>query len=252
MQNIYLDLLNRIVNEGTEVEVRGLKVKELTNLILEVDPTLPFPNFSDRPFNDKYFDAELVWYKSKEKDINYIQEYSKFWKKLTNPGTNEVNSNYGNLLFGDQLKWVYDALKEDKFSRQAVAFLNNPNFQFPGNKDFVCTMYLNFWIRDNKLNMKVQMRSNDFFFGLTYDVPFFSYVMQNMMFLLRDTYPELELGTYYHCADNVHIYERHYELADTILSSDNPVLEDIKMVLDKGEFSIEGDNFVVAKEGYKF
>ena len=118
--------------------------------------------------------------------------------------------------------WALNSLIQDKNSRQAIAFLNQPKFQFPSNKDFVCTMYLNFFIRDNKLNMKVQMRSNDIFYGLTFDAPFFSFVHQHMRLWLLDTYPDLELGTYYHCADNIHFYERHFELAENILAETEP------------------------------
>tara|TARA_R110000744_G_scaffold132711_3_gene240990 strand:- start:5113 stop:5778 length:666 start_codon:yes stop_codon:yes gene_type:complete len=153
---------------------------------------------------------------NKDRDVDYIGQFSGMWSTLTNPDSNEINSNYGSLLFGDQLKWVVDSLKSDKNTRQAIAFLNQPKFQFKGNKDFVCTMYLNFFIRDNKLNMKVQMRSNDVFYGLTFDAPFFSFIQQHVRLWLLETYPELELGNYYHCADNIHFYERHFELAHRI------------------------------------
>ena len=33
---------------------------------------------------------------------------------------------------------------------------------------------------------------------------------------LKDTYPNLSLGTYTHFADNIHFYEQHFELADKI------------------------------------
>ena len=95
-------------------------------------------------------------------------------------------------------------------------FFNQPKFQFEGNKDFVCTMYANFFIRDNKLNMKVQMRSNDIFYGLTFDAPFFSFLLQSVHIKLMETYPDLQLGDYYHFTDNLHFYERHFSLADSI------------------------------------
>jgi thymidylate synthase len=120
------------------------------------------------------------------------------------------------LLFGEQLQWSYDALVNDKNTRQAISFVSRPSVQYAGNKDFVCTIYLNFWIRNNKLNMKVQMRSNDIFYGLSYDAPFFAFVQQTMYLWLRDKYKELQLGTYYHCADNIHYYERHFEIAESI------------------------------------
>jgi hypothetical protein len=80
-------------------------------------------------------------------------------------------------------------------------------------------MYVNFWIRKDYLDMKVQMRSNDVFFGLTYDAPWFSTIHQSMYLNLKEIYPDLKLGMYYHCADNIHFYERHFEIVDKILNS---------------------------------
>lgn len=217
-QNIILD----ITDNGQLSQPRDLQVKELTVSTYKFDPTKTIANFNSRSFNWKYFAGELVWYLNKDRNIQYISNFSNFWSNITNPYTKEINSNYGSLLFGDQLNWALNSLIQDKNSRQAIAFLNQPKFQFPSNKDFVCTMYLNFFIRDNKLNMKVQMRSNDIFYGLTFDAPFFSFVHQHMRLWLLEKYPDLELGTYYHCADNIHFYERHFELAENILTETEP------------------------------
>jgi thymidylate synthase len=184
--------------------------------MLQIDPIKAVPDFKERPFNFKYLAGEMMWYMSKEKTLDKIQMFSKFWNNITNPdGT--INSNYGNLLFGEQLRWVYESLVNDKDTRQAIAFLNQPKFQYQGNKDFVCTMYLNFFIRHNKLNMKMTIRSNDIVFGFSYDAPFFSFIMQYIYLWLKQTaYPELELGTYYHYADNIHYYERHFDVMEKI------------------------------------
>jgi thymidylate synthase len=61
--------------------------------------------------------------------------------------------------------------------------------------------------------MKVQMRSNDIFYGLTYDAPWFSTIHQTVYLNLLEKYPELQLGGYFHFSDNTHYYERHFELA---------------------------------------
>jgi|TARA_B110000908_G_C10263203_1_gene461009 thymidylate synthase len=214
--HVFQDIIHDIINDGAVSQPRDMEVNELTIDQRVFDPTKTIADFTSRKFNWKYFAGELAWYMNKDRDVDYIGQFSGMWSTLTNPDSNEINSNYGSLLFGDQLKWVVDSLKSDKNTRQAIAFLNQPKFQFKGNKDFVCTMYLNFFIRDNKLNMKVQMRSNDVFYGLTFDAPFFSFIQQHVRLWLLETYPELELGNYYHCADNIHFYERHFELAHRI------------------------------------
>jgi len=213
----FINIINHINNDGEESQPRDLKVKEaiLTNFM--IDPRQPIANFPQRKFNWKYLAGELAWYLKQDRDVNYIGAFSNFWSHITNPNSNEINSNYGSLVFNKkQFGWVIDSLVADKNSRQAIMFFNNPEFQFEGNKDFVCTMYANFFIRNNMLNMKVQMRSNDIFYGLTFDAPFFAFLQQSVYLKLKETYPELELGMYYHYADNLHFYERHFELAEEI------------------------------------
>ena len=230
-------LLEDLSTYGMESNPRGLKVVEANMCTLEIDPLRPLMNFEDRSFGWRYFAGELAWYLSKDNTIDFINNFSSFWNGLTTNG--KINSNYGTILLGDhpstidtcvnhgvwtagtnQLEWIYNSLKKDKDSRQAVGFLNCPYYQLEGNKDFVCTMYLNFWIRHDHLDMKVQMRSNDIFFGLSYDAPWFSLIQQSMYLQLKKIYPELKLGMYYHCADNIHYYERHFDLVEKIISSE--------------------------------
>jgi thymidylate synthase len=213
----FKELITRIDQDGELSQPRDMKVKEVILADFPINPIEPIAEFTARPFNWKYFAGELAWYLHRDRSIDYINDYSKFWSKLTNPGTNEINSNYGSLVITDeQFGWVIESLKKDINSRQAIMFFNQPKFQFEGNKDFVCTMYANFFVRNNRLHMKVQMRSNDIFFGLTFDAPFFSFLMQSVYLILKDEYPNLELGQYFHFADNLHFYERHFELADAI------------------------------------
>jgi thymidylate synthase len=219
----YQKSLIDLVDNGDLCETRGTTSKELLNVSLEItDPSQCMYTNMTRSTQTKYIAAELLWYYAGRNDVAFISKYAKFWEQIQNPnGT--VNSAYGNLIFRPkslggitQYEWAIASLAKDKDSRQAILHFNTPEHQYNGNKDFVCTIYLNFWIRDNKLNMKVQMRSNDIFYGLSYDAPFFAYVQQTMYLWLRDKYKELQLGTYYHCADNIHYYERHFEIADNI------------------------------------
>lgn len=249
--NQFTGIINKINDSGLESQPRNLKVRELIYGQFDVDSTLPFASFKDRAFNWKYFAGEVAWYLKKDRDINYINKFSNFWKFITNPNSNTINSNYGSLLFGSQLKWCLDSLKSDDNTRQAIAFLNQPKFQFEGNKDFVCTMYLNFFIRDNKLNMKVQMRSNDIFYGLTFDAPFFAVVHQHMLLWLKEYKPTLELGTYTHFADNIHYYERHFELSEQILAN-GPSDNQYEMNIEQPLFNLTDNGIEYTEAGLSF
>ena len=84
----------------------------------------------------------------------------------------------------------------------------------------MCTLNGVFQIRDNKLNFTVDMRSNDVFFGLTFDYPFFTILQQQMHTLLKKVYPDLELGTYTHIAHSLHMYERDFDKVEKMLENE--------------------------------
>jgi len=207
-----------------EANPRGLNVKEALITGFSINPLYPCADFEAREFNYKYFAGELAWYLLKSRETTFIDKFSNFWKTLKNEdGT--INSNYGNILLTKEgetsgMAWVVNSLKKDKDSRQAIAYIGGSKFQYDGNKDFVCTQYIIFFIRNNQLHMKVQMRSNDIFYGLSYDAPWFSTVHQNVYMELLETYPGLQLGQYFHFSDNTHFYQRHFELAESILSQE--------------------------------
>lgn len=154
--------MQKIDNVGIESAPRGQKVRESFNETIEFDPRFPLMDFDARPFNCRYFAGEIAFYLMKDRDIEFINNFSSFWKNIAN-SENKINSNYGDILFGDQLKWAYDSLRNDSNTRQAISFVNQPKYQTEGNKDFVCTMYLNFWIREDRLYMKVQTHSTNIF-----------------------------------------------------------------------------------------
>ena len=138
-----------------------------------------------------------------------------------------ANSAYGNLLFTQknklglsQWEWAYESLKRDKDTRQAIMHFNNSSHQDFKTKDFVCTLNGVFTIRDNKLSLSVIMRSNDIHFGLIYDLPFFTLLLQQMRLQLLPIYPDLEIGTYTHHAVSLHVYERNFKLLNEMLDGE--------------------------------
>ena len=246
--NTFLDIIETIDNSGLESQPRDLKVREVLMANFDIDPTHPIANFKDRKFNWKYFAGELAWYLKRDNDIDYINNFSSFWSRITNPNSNEINSNYGSLVINEeQIGWVVDSLIKDKNTRQAIMFFNQPKFQFEGNKDFVCTMYANFFIRNNRLFMKIQMRSNDIFYGLTFDAPFFAFLHQSIYQIVKRTHQDLELGYYFHHADNLHFYEHHFELADKIKTNGQD--DDHSLILKEPLFDYVDNQVVITERG---
>jgi thymidylate synthase len=107
-------------------------------------------------------------------------------------------------------EWARLALMEDKDSRQAIVKFHKRSHLWRGCKDQTCTMYLIFHIRDDALHLLARMRSNDVVLGLVYDMPFFISLQERMLRELRSkSYPHLDLGTYTHSADSMHLYDRN-------------------------------------------
>ena len=251
--NTFINIINHINETGTTSQPRDLKVKEAVLTDFVIDPKQPIANFPQRKFNWKYLAGELAWYLKQDRDVNYIGAFSNFWSHITNPNSNEINSNYGSLVFNaKQFGWVVDSLVADKNSRQAIMFFNQPKFQFEGNKDFVCTMYANFFIRNNALHMKIQMRSNDIFYGLTFDAPFFSFLQQSVYLKLKETYPDLELGMYYHYADNLHFYERHFDLASEIRFEEITPADEFTFILKEPFLGYDGEKVFLTDTAITF
>ena len=240
------NLLTEITLRGTQSSPRGLAVKEIELTTLALDSTFSVADSTARPFNWSYLCGEMAWYLQRDNHIGFIDHFSKFWQNIATP-EGYVNSNYGTILFGIQMEWAKEALLKDKNTRQAVCFVNSPRYQYDGNKDFVCTMYIIFWIRDNRLNMKVQMRSNDVFYGLSYDAPFFAFVQQTMWLWIKEKYTDLELGTYYHSADNSHFYEKHFEVAEKIMQEDPR--DPVYFLLKEPLFNVKDGQFILLPPG---
>lgn len=210
---------------------RDQKVNEMLDVSLVInDPIYGMYDNSRRSTQYIYIAAELLWYFSGENKIDFIENYAKFWKQIANrDGT--ANSAYGHLIFNkknehgmSQWEWAYSSLIKDTDTRQAIMHFNIPEHQFIENKDFVCTLYGIFHIRDNKLSFSVHMRSNDAILGLPTDVAFFTLLQQQMLNLLRkspytDKFKNLKLGKYTHFDNSLHIYERNMELVKEMLEN---------------------------------
>lgn len=206
---------------------RDLKVNENINVSLIINDPLQCLYYTPiRESKKKYIAAELIWYFMGRRDADFIKKYAKFWESIQNEdGT--VNSSYGYLLFNKrsrfrmtQYEWALNSLIKDKDSRQAILHFNLPEHQYTTNKDFVCTMYGIFHIRENKLDFTVHMRSNDVVWGLPTDVAFFVLLQNQMLVHLQKQYPALEMGKYTHVANSYHIYERHFDAITKALEHD--------------------------------
>ena len=69
--------------------------------------------------------------------------------------------------------------------------------------DTPCTYAVQFTILNNRLNMCVTMRSNDLWYGFCND----QYCFSELQKLVAERL-DMKLGTYYHFAHNLHLYNK--------------------------------------------
>jgi thymidylate synthase len=159
----------------------------------------------NRNFNLQYAEAEWQWYLSGDSSIDKLGEINgsipPIWETMAD-SDRKVRSNYGwQWERNHQLDKVVAMLKTNPETRQAVISIYDGKEISTYSKDTPCTYAVQFTILDNKLHMAVLMRSNDLWFGFCND----QYCFASLQELVAERL-SMELGTYYHFAHNLHLY----------------------------------------------
>ena len=160
---------------------------------------------SKRKWSREYAEAEWEWYLYGDRNIKKLGElYGKvpeIWKRMADSQGN-VNSNYGyQWKRNDQIGYVIDKLKREMNTRHACISIYDGKEHDEFTNDTPCTYAIQFTNVNNYLNMCVTMRSNDLWYGFCNDQYQFSKLLELMC---NET--GLDMGTYYHFAHNLHIY----------------------------------------------
>ena len=159
----------------------------------------------DRNWKWDYAEAEWQWYLSGDPKVSTLGDiYGKvpeIWKRMAN-GDGKVNSNYGYQWERKrQLNQMILKLKLDKDTRQAAISIYDGKEHHLYKTDTPCTYAVQFTIVRGNLDMCVTMRSNDLWYGFCNDQYQFSMLQQLVASRL-----DIPVGTYYHFAHNLHLY----------------------------------------------
>lgn len=202
-EEAFENLYSLILKNGRKIQ----NTKALTNVGFYIlNPKQRSINTPWRKWKPDYAELEWNWYLSGNRSVSEIKKHAKIWDKMHN-GDDLVNSNYGfQWMRGDQLTFVINELKNNEESRRAVITIYDGKENKDHEFDTPCTLDIVFNISFNKLNMTVLMRSNDLWFGFCNDQYCFSKLQELVALKL-----EKEVGWYYHFANNLHLYEKHYE-----------------------------------------
>ena len=198
----YNYFLDKILLEGEDFD----NTKALFNVGFTIEnPEQNMIMNKERNWNLKYAEAEWKWYLSGDRSIDKLGEiYGKIppiWEKMADSNRN-VNSNYGyQWQRNNQIDYVCAKLRQNKDTRHAAISIYDAKEWSSYKKDTPCTYAVQFTILNDKLNMSVLMRSNDLWYGFCNDQYQFSMLQQLVAKRLS-----IKVGTYYHFAHNLHLY----------------------------------------------
>lgn len=215
--NGYVDLVQHVLKYGKETAPRGMKTREIEDAIIRIEDvhhTLPLGvGRGTVPGIGAVEACQLLAGAATPKLVMAVGPMFKNYAE----DNGLFHGAYG-IRTQSQYAPVIERLKADPDTRQAVVTIWNPELDLLANKrDYPCTILHQFRIRDNKLNMSVYMRSNDVWLGAAYDFFQFTRVQLSMASILG-----IEAGTYNHHVGSLHIYEQHYNSAESLKHTTEP------------------------------
>jgi thymidylate synthase len=203
----WIDLLHDIMLHGKDQSSREGTTKELLNRKLEYSIYNSFIDIPERGINPGFITEEANFAISGK-----IEPESALLKKVLKAWINEFgiySGSYGPQFLG-QLDYILETLKRNPDSRQAVMTIwkENPRPQL----NVPCLTQMHFLSREDKLHCFATMRSSDAYLGLPNDIGVFAIMTTYIAMKLK-----LEPGTMYLNMHSVHLYEKHWELANAII-----------------------------------
>jgi hypothetical protein len=146
--------------------------------------------------------------------VEIITHFNKNMAAYVNNETGQYDGAYPPRIHAC-LKECYERLKADPDTRQAVIpIFRTSDQKMATSKDYPCTLTLQFLIREGRLNLLVNMRSNDCLLGLPYDVSQFGILGKAMAGWLG-----IPTGWYAHHAGSMHSYDEKEEQARAVAAA---------------------------------
>jgi thymidylate synthase len=168
----------------------------------------------ERRLDPSYAAAEVLWYMSGGDKVKVMSYYAPSYEKFGD-GEGRAHGAYGprmmrryNQNSRSLIEYAIDMLTTTPDTRQAVILIWTPDDLVTawckGSNDIPCTVSLKFYVRDKKLHMITDMRSNDVWLGFPYDVFAFTCIQRVVA-----AHVGVDVGPYCHQAGSMHLYARH-------------------------------------------
>lgn len=208
--NLFSNETWRKLFKHIRMKSKGLEYREVIAASYAFNPvTDHIMTASSNIFDLKKAAAMYFWYKLGDRADTMILNYFDEYNRCVDKDHKEFNSNYGYYAYVEGgLDRCIRYLAESKNTRQACFCINNNKAMSPESIDKLCTNTIQFFIRKNKLEMVVQMRSSNFLTLLPYDAFMFTVFYQHVYSELRNNvYYDLQTGLIHMQVASLHMYD---------------------------------------------
>lgn len=202
-----------LLTQENKMKGRAGEVYELLHAFISIEnPRQKWVYDRIPPVSIGFALAELVWIMNGEERSEVINYWNPSLPKFAGDGDTYYGA-YGKRIrshFGfDQLEKAYNALQNTPESRQVVIQIYDVKKDFPienghpRSKDIPCNICSLLKERNGKLEWAQIMRSNDILLGMPYNFVQFTSLQEILAGWIG-----LEVGTYIHYSDSLHLYCR--------------------------------------------
>ena len=213
----YLNLLNRILTEGTQKGDRtGTGTLSIFGHQMRFDLRDGFPLLTTKKLHLKSIIYELLWFLRGDTNVHYLQEHGvRIWNEWADEN-GELGPVYGHQWRSwpdykggtiDQIKNVVDMIKHNPDSRRMLVTAWNPaevdDMALPP-----CHCLFQFYVADGRLSLQLYQRSADSFLGVPFNIASYALLLQMIAQVTG-----LEAGEFIHTTGDTHLYLNHLEQA---------------------------------------
>ncbi|MBR5884920.1 MAG: thymidylate synthase [Bacteroidaceae bacterium] len=211
----YLDLLNRILSEGTRKEDRtGTGTISVFGHQMRFNLEEGFPLLTTKKLHLKSIIYELLWFLQGNTNVKYLQDHGvRIWNEWADEN-GELGPVYGHQWRSwpdynggviDQISNVVEQIKTNPDSRRLIVSAWNvaevDSMALPP-----CHTLFQFYVADGKLSLQLYQRSADTFLGVPFNIASYALLLQ-MMAQVTGFKP----GEFVHTTGDTHVYTNHLE-----------------------------------------
>ena len=244
----YLNLLNRILTEGTQKGDRtGTGTLSIFGHQMRFDLHDGFPLLTTKKLHLKSIIYELLWFLRGDTNVHYLQEHGvRIWNEWADEN-GELGPVYGHQWRSwpdykggtiDQIKNVVDMIKHNPDSRRMLVTAWNPaevdDMALPP-----CHCLFQFYVADGRLSLQLYQRSADSFLGVPFNIASYALLLQMIAQVTG-----LGAGEFIHTTGDTHLYLNHLEQAKLQLTREPRPLPKMKINPDvKDIFDFKYEDF---------